>query len=311
MEKIYLIIVGYNPDPWIDKVIETFEREPFHEMVWVDNGSIGIENLEKKLLACQKPVTFLPQNENLGFGAANNIGIRYALEQYADFFLLLNQDVWLEPGTLSNLIAISKVNPEFGILSPLHLNGLGNGLDKGFANYISPPQNYNLLNDLLLHKKLKNIVYEVPFVNAACWLLTRKCINLVGGFSPLFFHYHEDSNFCHRVHFHGLKVGIVPNLLAYHDRDSRPELKSDVSAEEFLFRLRRQLALQWSNPFNTNWQRDAHKFINLHKRNYLKSLIKGNFGILKMQRKTILLATQLEKDVAFCRKEQEKELAFL
>ena len=41
--------------------------------------------------------------------------------------------------------------------------------------------------------------YEVDFVNAAAWLLSRECIDKVGLFDSLFFHYGEDVNYCQRL----------------------------------------------------------------------------------------------------------------
>ena len=53
---------------------------------------------------------------------------------------------------------------------------------------------------------------------AAHWLITRKCIDTVGGFSPSFYHYGEDNNYIHRTNYWKLKVGIVPSAKAVHDR---------------------------------------------------------------------------------------------
>src|SRR5436853_176799 len=61
-------------------------------------------------------------------------------------------------------------------------------------------------------------VYFVPFVNAAIWLISRKCIQEVGGFDPLFFMYAEDDDYCCRLRLHGLHIGIVPTAHAYHAR---------------------------------------------------------------------------------------------
>ncbi|MDE6377495.1 MAG: hypothetical protein K2K72_01990, partial [Duncaniella sp.] len=58
---------------------------------------------------------------------------------------------------------------------------------------------------------------------AAHWLMTRDCLELTGLFSPTFFHYGEDSNYVQRLHYHGLKIGIVLSAIAVHDRELRPE----------------------------------------------------------------------------------------
>ena len=65
-------------------------------------------------------------------------------------------------------------------------------------------------------------IYEVPDVMAAHWLISKDCINKVGGFSPAFPHYGEDDNFVNRCRYHGFKVGIVPSARAVHDADSHP-----------------------------------------------------------------------------------------
>ena len=44
-------------------------------------------------------------------------------------------------------------------------------------------------------------VYEVKFVQAAHWLISRECLERVGGFSPSFPHYGEDNNFCNRAQY--------------------------------------------------------------------------------------------------------------
>ena len=37
----------------------------------------------------------------------------------------------------------------------------------------------------------------------------------------MFFHYGEDENYCQRVRYHGLKIGVVPAATIRHDRENR------------------------------------------------------------------------------------------
>mgnify|MGYP000249591790 CR=1 FL=1 len=48
---------------------------------------------------------FLPQERNVGFAAANNIGMRRALDDGCDFALLLNNDTSVRPDFLEKLLA--------------------------------------------------------------------------------------------------------------------------------------------------------------------------------------------------------------
>ena len=70
----------------------------------------------------------------------------------------------------------------------------GSTIDRAFSGYLNYNANKDLLSDYILGRKIK-VIYELPFINAAAWLLTRKCLEKVGGFDPLFFHYGEDLNF--------------------------------------------------------------------------------------------------------------------
>lgn len=61
--------------------------------------------------------------------------MQLALQEGYDAVFLLNQDAWIGSDTLATLAEQSVKHPEFGILSPVHLNGSGEELDKGFASY--------------------------------------------------------------------------------------------------------------------------------------------------------------------------------
>ena len=61
--------------------------------------------------------------------------------------------------------------------------------------------------------------YQVSYVNAAAWMLSLRCVQDIGGFDPLFFHYGEDRNFCQRLQYHHEKLVIVPGAYIHHDRE--------------------------------------------------------------------------------------------
>jgi GT2 family glycosyltransferase len=138
---------------------------------------------------------------------ANNIGIQAALAAGADYILLLNQDAYLNQDTVRILVRCAQANSQYGILSPLHLNGDGTAIDPMFVGYIAQgaPRYYS---DLYLRQC--KFVYDISFANAAAWLITRECLLTVGGFDPLFHMYFEDVDYCHRARFH--RIGLVWSL---------------------------------------------------------------------------------------------------
>lgn len=62
-------------------------------------------------------VNLITSDINLGFGQGNNKGIRYALENEADYVFLLNQDAWIEPDTISDKLQFIKNIPNMAYLA--------------------------------------------------------------------------------------------------------------------------------------------------------------------------------------------------
>jgi GT2 family glycosyltransferase len=224
-------------------------------------------------------VILLQQSENLGFGQANNKGIALALQKGATAVFLLNQDVYLEKDTIAVLEKYSQKYPEYGILSPLHYDGTGAQLDRNFSVYLSYDKQPQFYADAI-QAKLKEI-YPVPFVNAAAWYIPKKTLEIVGGFDPIFFHYCEDDNFVQRNLYHQLKVGIVPSVQIYHDRENRktvvPSLFSDAYFKERENALKKRLA----NPHFKDTQNQIHRHRKQLQKNIIKSILSLNWKMAK------------------------------
>ena len=180
-------------------------------MLVIDNGST---DGTLPLIRTDFPRTrIIETGENLGFGAANNRGLRIAHDECYDFAYLLNQDAWLEKDTLEKLVAAHK--PDWGVLSPMQLDARGRRdrrFDKKCGKYVDAA---------LGGYHSDKLVVEVPFVMAAHWLVSREAIATVGGFSPAFRQYGEDDNWLNRLHFHKMLCGVVPAAKAVHDRAGR------------------------------------------------------------------------------------------
>jgi GT2 family glycosyltransferase len=243
--KIVVVIVTYNPGKWIEKCLNSLLLSTIEvEILIVDNNST--DGFQEIINSSYPQVEFIQCIKNFGFGAANNIGIKKAYDNSADFVFLLNQDAWVQSDTIEKLIFAQENEPEFGIVSPIHLNGKGDQLDYNFSNYIIPFKCKGLYSDIYLNK-VKSSIYPVNFVNAAGWLLSRKCIETVGGFNPSFFHYGEDDNYIERAHFHQFKVGVLATVVLFHDREER---NSSFHFEDLQLIYKRRVILKASDPFN-------------------------------------------------------------
>lgn len=235
MNTVFVIIVTYKGKQWYDRSFESLRLSgiPIQTIV-IDNASN--DDTVDYIKSNYPEVHLIESATNLGFGQANNIGIKYALQENADYVFLLNQDAWIEPNTIEELIELHKKNEEFGILSPIHLNVEKNKIEKGLMQYIADYRltSVEFINDLYF-ERLSDL-YETQYVNAAAWLLPKKTLKIIGGFDPVFFHYGEDDNYMHRVLYHGFKIGICPKINIVHDTENRVKTnnKSQYSLFKFL-----------------------------------------------------------------------------
>ena len=186
MYKVLVIIVTYNAHDWIHQCLNSVDMERYDAFV-VDNASTD-DTLS--ILHTEYPKAIVrAMDKNMGFGQANNIGLRYALDNGYDYVFLLNQDAWLLPDTIEKLIAARNQHPEYWVLSPLQMNTAQGGVEKQFGVYCK--KNKVQLN--------LDVPQPVDFVNAALWLISIECIRLVGGFNPIYPHYGEDVDFVQRI----------------------------------------------------------------------------------------------------------------
>lgn len=218
MATVNTIIITFNGIQWIDRCLESLQKSTIPlKITIIDNSSI--DGTPQAIRAKFPEVSLVQLDKNLGFGQANNIGLKKALDDEADFVFLLNQDAWVENETIKLLVDAHKQFPEYGIISPIHLNGQGTGLDYGFLNYLCRDNKRIFLKELFVKQKHEHsIIYPLDFINAAFWLIPRSTLETVGGFNPLFFHYGEDREYVNRCLFFGLKTGFVPLAKGYHDR---------------------------------------------------------------------------------------------
>lgn len=212
---IYIIIVTYNSLKWIDKCLTSIKNSTVKaEIVIIDNNSK--DNTVNHIKNNYPEVNLIENKENKGFGQANNQGIEYAYKKGATHFFLLNQDAYLYKDTIEKLVSIQK-KYDLALVSPIHLDGKGEKLDYNFfLKIIINETNNKYVSDLILNNQ--SDFYQVYKINAAAWMLSRRCIEKIGGFDPIYFHYGEDGNYCQRLFYHNEKCVFVSNSFIKHDR---------------------------------------------------------------------------------------------
>lgn len=225
--KILTIIVSYNFMPWIDKCLGSMIHSGYPtDILVLDNDSK--DETVKTIREKYPQVKLIENHANLGFGKANNIGIQYAIREGYEAVLLLNEDAWLDANTLEHLAKVCREHPEYGIISPIHLTGNGDKPEKGFATYTGI-QDINNIPDAE--------IVEVPFIDAAIWLIRVEVLKKTGLFAPIFYHYGEDKDLANRMAYYHFKIGYVPKVFGYHDREFRQVTRAHFIRSERVYHL--------------------------------------------------------------------------
>ena len=242
--RILTIIVTYNGMRWLDRCLGSLvlSKEPT-DVIVIDNGSN--DGTVEYIAENYQEVKLVRTGSNLGFGRANNIGMKYALDKGYEYVYLLNQDAWIYPETFGVLLKAMEEDRSLGILSPMQMAACEDRPDPRFERWC-PRRAFRDLGSRWRSGK----VYDVSFVMAAHWMISIECLGNVGGFSPAFSHYGEDDNYIHRTLYKGFRVGIHSGATVIHDREMRPRSKETSMKLKCVASV-----VKISNPHNRLWVR--------------------------------------------------------
>lgn len=117
--KVSIIVLNWNGKEdtieCIDSIVQI--TYPNYEIILVDNAST--DGSAQYFREYYKEIKIIENRENLGFAEGNNVGIREALKQKANYILLLNNDTIVDPSFLEHLIEVGESDDSIGILSPI------------------------------------------------------------------------------------------------------------------------------------------------------------------------------------------------
>lgn len=252
--ELFTVIVTHNAKKWLKtSLCSLFESTNSTNIVIVDNASTDETVFE--IESTYPNIKIIRLNKNIGFGRANNEGISYALRNGAEHIFLMNQDVEIEVETIQILMDLQSKNPEYGVCSPMHLNGERSYFDIKFSKYCLSGDKvkkmfydhwFNMYVEDLKEQNL-DLIYEVDYINAAAWMLHRNCLKVVGGFHPIFFLYGEDDEYLNRMKNRGFKVGLVPSTTIRHHRNQKVINHKDKSLQEQLEHFDRSIKILLTN----------------------------------------------------------------
>lgn len=153
--------------------------------------------------------------------------------------------------------------------------------------------------------KPKPKLFRAPFVNAAAWLLPVSTINTIGGFDPIFFHYGEDNNYCQRILYHNLKIGVVLGTFIRHDREKNI-VRNTWTIESALKKREKELKVNWANiniEFKNQYKFRKHTLW----RKFISALLKFNMQEARYRYVEIKLINKIVLEIIKSKKINSKK----
>ena len=224
---ISVIIVNYNVKEYLAQLLLSLERALqtiSHEIIIVDNHSIdgSVQFLKDKNFK----VRIIENDENLGFGRANNQALKICKGKYV---VLINPDTVVQEDTFSRMIDFFDNTPDASVATCKIIDPAGNfsvdcrhsiptpsvalwkvlGLSKLFPkSRIFGQYNMTYLNS--------DQIYSIPAISGSFMMMKKEVLDQVGLFDEQFFMYCEDIDLCHRITQAGFKIYYFPETQIIH-----------------------------------------------------------------------------------------------
>lgn len=263
--KVFIVILNYNGGEdvleCIESVLQLEKKDWESKIVVVDNKSTD-ESL-KEIRKLKTKIKLIENKENLGFAGGNNVGIKYALENGADWIFLLNNDTTIKKDCLVQLIKAANSDRKIGLLGPkiyfypgceFHLKRYqkkergqviwyGGGVID-WQNMLASHRGVDEVDKGQYHQ-----LEETDFISGCAMLIKREVFEKVGLLDERFFLYYEDVDFCLRSQKAGFKTVFVPQAIVWH-KNKGTGRSGQPYQEYYMARNRLLLGRRWA-PWRT------------------------------------------------------------
>jgi GT2 family glycosyltransferase len=218
--KLAIIVVNWKQYELTSKCLLSINKTRYKnfEIILVDNES-NIEKL-KNLVNNFETIKVFQNESNIGFGAANNQAINYAIQNNFEYLMLLNNDTEVDENYIDPLINTIDKNDKIGAVQPKIMNYNNKDSVWSAGGNINNFFGYTYTNKIL-NKNLK-----LDWITGCCILLKIDLIKKVGLFDENFFAYYEDVDWSLRIKDLGYSLKLVNSSLVYHHGSKSSEVSS-------------------------------------------------------------------------------------
>lgn len=219
LSTVTIIVLNWNGGDDTLQCMESLQALRYTKVkfVLVDNGSTdgSVQRVREAKLA--RPPFIIETHANLGFAEGNNVGIRHALANGADFVLLLNNDTVVAPDLLDELVAAAQASPRAAVLSckifyfddPQRIWYAG-------ARWLAQRRHFEHVGIGQLDGPAFDVPSETGYASGCAFFMRADALRDIGLLDARYFLTYEESDLCYRARDAGWSVLYAPRGRLWH-----------------------------------------------------------------------------------------------
>ena len=219
IKDITIVITSFKSENKIKECLNSIDKQC--QIINVENSNN--QDFKSQIENEFENVKCILTGENLGYGKANNIGLKEVKTKYA---LILNPDTKLYPETLNNFIKLANEIKNFAIIGP----GIVEGDDS--------------------HKSsIKNATKQTSEVKGYAMLMNLSQFEDIGFFDENIFFFLEEIDLCKRLKRKNKAIYYSPNTRVRHEGGK---------SHDNLFNYEMELSRNWHWMWSTFYYKQKH-----------------------------------------------------
>lgn len=218
--KVAIVILNWNGKDYLEKFLPSVLATTYAnmEVIVADNGST--DNSINFLTTTYPGIQLIRLAKNYGFAKGYNEALKQVT---ADYYMLLNSDVEVQPGWLEPMVTLLEGNTIIAACQPKLLTyhnrklfeyagGAGGWIDK----YGYPFAKGRIFDVFEEDKGQYNESTALFWASGAALFIRSSVFHAVKGFDEYFFAHQEEIDLCWRIQLAGHKIYSCPASVVYH-----------------------------------------------------------------------------------------------
>lgn len=191
------------------------------QSTYKDNTIIVLDNHStdgsaEAIRSCFPMVQVIDLVQNCGYAGNNNVGIQSALEQHAEWVLVLNEDTILAPDCLERLVQAGESDPQIGMVGPLVYHYDEPDVIQSAGGWMNRYWEAGHFGKNERDRGQFNESRRVEWLTGCSLLVRREAIEQAGMLDERFFIYFEETEWCVRIRKAGWSCVHVPAAKLWH-----------------------------------------------------------------------------------------------